>query len=694
MMDGSFNSLNLVEALGRLDAMPVGEFEPLPPVAPLPIPARMPFARNPHFVGREAEMRTLARLLKQGLTPVIGQVAAAARLGGIGKTSLAVEFVHRYGQFFTGGVFWLNASDPQNLPGEVAACGVGGLVQQLNYSDLPLAEQVRLVQQAWHSPAPRLLVFDNCEDDATLARWRPTSGGCLVLVTSRKLRWDAALHVSALPLGVFPREASTQLLRNFRPDLADEEVAPIAAELDDLPVALNLAGRYLKHVPGATPAAYLQALRNRSLLDHPVLQAGGAALALSYHELHAGRAFALSFGHLNPADTNDTIARGVLQRASFLAPGEPTPRELLLLAPVDPRSGSAPPRVEAKIETKPEPARENWGFVRGVLKSRPGEEIKSSRPDDPMQRLLNLGFLDLASDGKLSIHQLVAVFVQRTMRDSQGQAVIEQALLDVVAPMLEKGLLAGVRPLHNHVRHVTEAACTRNDERAGDLCSIFGTYLRLVGDQTGALPFYQRALQTREQVLGPYHANTALSFAQLGDVFYARGEYDKARPLYERALQIREVIHGSAHPDTLVSLNSLAGLMYDAANYSSAQLLYTRSLQLHEQVYGPTHVATAGVLNSLGELLCEIGDYTAARPYCERALRMRQQTLGVDHAETALSLNNLAVIDAYQGDLQSAISLMQRALAIREQVLGPTHTDTEESRQSLQAMLDEAGREA
>ncbi|MEZ4659844.1 MAG: hypothetical protein R2911_19995 [Caldilineaceae bacterium] len=39
--------------------------------------------------------------------------------------------------------------------------------------------------------AAGLLVFDNCEDPALLAQWRPTSGGCCVLVTSRRGRWPA-----------------------------------------------------------------------------------------------------------------------------------------------------------------------------------------------------------------------------------------------------------------------------------------------------------------------------------------------------------------------------------------------------------------------------------------------------------------------------------------------------------------------
>lgn len=74
----------------------------IPAIAPLADGSRMPLLRNPRFVGRDAGLRTLAASLCNDEIAVIGQVAVATGLGGIGKTNLATEFVHRYGQFFAG----------------------------------------------------------------------------------------------------------------------------------------------------------------------------------------------------------------------------------------------------------------------------------------------------------------------------------------------------------------------------------------------------------------------------------------------------------------------------------------------------------------------------------------------------------------------------------------------------------------
>ena len=229
----------LAETRALLASMPA---DALPDRGPLPGGSFMPLALNPLFVGRGAELLQVARALRAGDAIVaLGQVVAATGLGGLGKTQLAVEFVHRYGRFFAGGVFWLSFASIDEIPLQVAACAGCGLEGR------PLEVRVQRVKDAWQSAVPRLLVFDNCEEEGLLEAWRPTSGGSHVLVTSRRRRWSPTLGVTTLPLDVLPRPDSIELLRRYRPDLAVDapELDAIADKLGDLPLALDLAGRYL-----------------------------------------------------------------------------------------------------------------------------------------------------------------------------------------------------------------------------------------------------------------------------------------------------------------------------------------------------------------------------------------------------------------------------------------------------------------
>jgi tetratricopeptide (TPR) repeat protein len=86
----------------------------------------------------------------------------------------------------------------------------------------------------------------------------------------------------------------------------------------------------------------------------------------------------------------------------------------------------------------------------------------------------------------------------------------------------------------------------------------------------GAHAVYERAIQIREQALGPTHPAVAQSLNALGFLLHRTGDYDGARPLYERALQIREQTLGPTHPAVAQSLNALAFLHQTDRNYTAA----------------------------------------------------------------------------------------------------------------------------
>src|SRR5262249_8996351 len=146
------------------------------------------------FVGRQSKLRELAVVLKGSKAGSLVSTAAITGLGGVGKTQLAIEFVHRYGQFFSGGVFWISFADATAISSKVASLGgADALNLRPDFDKLTLEIQVRLVKAAWQSPLPRLLVFDQCEEEGLLRQWRPTTGGCRILLTSRRAEWDKEL---------------------------------------------------------------------------------------------------------------------------------------------------------------------------------------------------------------------------------------------------------------------------------------------------------------------------------------------------------------------------------------------------------------------------------------------------------------------------------------------------------------------
>jgi tetratricopeptide (TPR) repeat protein len=651
-------------------ALPPLPGEHVPDPAPLPRGSRMHMRRNPQFVGRTEQLRTLARVLQVQGRAAIGQVASVTGLGGIGKTQLATEFVHRYGQFFDGGVFWLGFSDPSSVPNEIARCGGPehlGLWTDENAPDI--ATQVERVRSVFAGPEPRLLVFDNCEDETFLAEWLPASGGCRVLVTCRRAAFSPHLVEHTVVLDVLPRPESLAVLRSLAhgqapgtTDADDATLDAICAELGDLPLALHLAGSFLaRYHTVVTPADYLVQLRSPALLDHPSLQGRGAESSPTGHVLHAGKTLALSWDRLDPSDEVDAIARDLLHRAACLAPGEPIPHELLVAT---------------------------LGAPEGALGARLAQA-------DALRRLLDLGLLEKPEPGTYRIHRLVMDFARHTSGDhAMARAAVEQALLEEATRVNASGFPARLLRWQPHLRAVTDVARAREDAQAARLCAALDYHFHEIGDYGAARIYCEHALAIREKQLGPEHLDTATSLNNLALLLLDQGALAEARPLLERALAIREKQLGPEHPDTATSLNNLADLLRAQSALAEARPLYERALAISEKQLGPEHPDTATSLNNLAGLFQAQGALAEARPLYERALAVSEKQLGPEHPDTAASLNNLAGLLQAQGAHAEARPLLERALAISEKQLGPAHPVTAMSLNNLAALLRDQGAHA
>ncbi len=633
----------------------------IPDPAPLPPDSRMPLHRNPLFVGRDADLHALVQAFTADETAATrhAKLVAVTGLGGIGKTQLAAEFVHRYGQYFPGGVFWLSFADPAAVPAEVAACGgVDGMQLSPEFSMLPFEEQVRRVLNAWKSPIPRLLIFDNCEEEVLLQQWRPTYGGCRVLVTSRRHHWDAALGAQPVPLDVLPRSESIALLRQFRPDLPanDSDLRAIAVTLGDLPLALHLAGSFLaKYRYTITPAQYLARLHTPTILGDRSLE--GAGLSPTEHVQHVARTFAQSYERLDPSDPTDALARTLLAHAACFAPGEPLPRWLVL-------------------ETL-------------VLPEHDAERMLLA--EDALTRLIDLGLLETDAAGSLRLHRLVAAFVQAVLVNAAAQAAVEAMMLRVVNDLNDQGNPRPMLVIQPHLRFIIESALPRADARIARLCHALGSHLWQLAVYPEAERYYAQALTILEQVVGIEHPDTAKSLNCLGTVFWSQGQYAEAQRHYAQALAIYQQVFGADHPDIAMSLNNLGNILVEQGQYAEAQHHYAQALAIRQQVFGANHTSTAGVLKNLGGVLTSLGQYDKAQLYLEQALAIYQQALGPEHPLTAQCFHDLSLVLQAQGQYAEAQRYLEQALAIQQRVFGVDHPDTALSLSNLGVVLQAQG---
>lgn len=624
----------------------------LPTPASLPPGSLLPLSPNPHFVGRAAELFAIADTLKS--PPVIanaqpGQLAIVGT-GGIGKTQLAIEFAYRFGRYFAGGVFWLSFANPDAVLSQIAACGgPGGMRLHPDFAQLSLDQRVHLVQTAWEDATPRLLVFDNCEASELVRRWRPERGGCRVLITSQQLAWDSDLAISILAISMLRRAESLQLLRNFYPSpkVSDEILTAIAAELEDLPLALHLAGNYLAHGADTTPPErYLAELRaalasaTPSAVTHPSLTGvgphGQRLSAPTGHRNHLDQTFALSLARLEPSEPSNQLARALLFRAAWFAPGEPIPSVLLL--------ATVPDTVTPEL------------LYNALL------------------RLANTGLLTLHGGGQTErarLHRLVASFIRRQATDSAAQSAVEQALLKCLRAHNAIDDHQPLLPIQAHLLSVTDVALARGDLEGAELASELSWHLHQVGTTAQTLHYNQRSLAIRSAVLGEQHPDLAINLHTMGWTYDAEGDYPNALAHHQRGLAIRRAAFGDRHHDVAISRNYLGMVLHSLASHQEARQHYEEALAIHLALTPNDQGEVAELRNNLGLLCITQGRYAEALPHLEAALVLREAAQPFNGSLLSVTLNNLGYVYRVMGESGAARPYLERALTLRQALFGP-----------------------
>jgi len=236
------------------------------------------------------------------------RVVVLCGLGGVGKTSVALEYAHRHLDEVRA-VWQFPAEDPA-----VLAAGFGELAAQLGARDSgdPVASVHGVLAAC---PTGWLLVFDNAPDRASIEGFLPPAGTGRVLITSRDPFWPPS---QVLDVPVLDREVAADFLGDRTGDSDRQTALELADELGGLPLALEQAAAYIQ-ATGDTLAGYLASFRQR----RPDMLARGKAIG---YDSTVAATWSLAFGELGRFASQ---AAGLLRLLACCAP-EAIPLQLLL----------------------------------------------------------------------------------------------------------------------------------------------------------------------------------------------------------------------------------------------------------------------------------------------------------------------------------------------------------------------------
>jgi tetratricopeptide (TPR) repeat protein len=235
------------------------------------------------------------------------------------------------------------------------------------------------------------------------------------------------------------------------------------------------------------------------------------------------------------------------------------------------------------------------------------------------------------------------------------------------------------------------------EEQAGtgpelaDALADVGAFLAEAGRYEAAERCCRRALDLRERMRGPVHADTATVLDRLVMILYHTGRIEEAGGLARRALAIREELFGETHSEVVESLAHVGALLHAAGAFDDAESLLRRGLDLCRRSGAGDTVLTAKILNNLGAVMIARRSFDEAAGHIERAIDINGRALGEGHPEVASNMVNLAFILGEQRQYAAAEQSYRRALAIGESVLGPEHPRLAVILTNLGSMLRESG---
>jgi tetratricopeptide (TPR) repeat protein len=626
----------------------------------------MPFERNPRFTGREYEISKLENLFFQAdrTTKV-----AITGLGGVGKTQLAIELVHRVMEKRNNcSVFWIPVTDQESLYQAYLA-----MAQKLSIPgwDKDGADLKHLVQQhlSKSSAGQWILVFDNADDinmwiqkptpeqssSRRLIDYLPQSTQGHIIFTTRDRKAAVKLaSQNVIEVSEMNKESARELLKQclINPSLANSNCTnDLLEQLTYLPLAVVQASAYINE-NGISITDYLSLLADK---DESTIE------LLSEDFEDDGRYQNIK----NPVATTWLVSFERISQRDPLAA-----EYLSFMACIEPKD-----------------------IPESLLPS----GLSQKKHIDAIGTLNAYSFITRRSERSLlDLHRLVHLATRNWLSENGYISEWTSKAIRRLAEVFPSSGYKNRSMWRSYLPHTIYALHLKNNDEKSenyvDLLSKVGTCLHRDGRYNEAESYLVEAMETRERVLGAEHHSTLTSVSNLASVLQGLGKYSAAEEMNQRALSGREKVLGVDHPDTLMSISKLASILRGQGKYSAAEEMNRRALSGREKVLGVDHPDTLMSVNNLASVLQDQGKYSAAEEMNRRALERREKVLGVDHPHTLTSVSDLALVLQYQGKYSVAEEMNRRALEGSKKVLGFDHPDTLVSVNNLASVLHDQGK--
>jgi hypothetical protein len=505
---------------------------------------RLP-SRPPSLAGREGLLRELRISLAGGAAQPRPRVTVLCGMGGIGKTSVAVEYAYRRLDDDLNPVWFLPADNPAALTAGFTdlAARLGGGGRRAGRDAVAAAHAALAARTGgW------LLIFDNALDPGDLEGKLPPGGDGEVIVTSQDPFWPGRLVVE---LPVLEREDAVRFLLGFTGDPDPDAAGELADELGCLPLALAQAAGYI-NAAGRSLREYLALYRDRGA----ELRARGRAAG--YDKVIA-TTWRLALDEISRTTPR---AVGLLRLLACFAPDD-IPVRLLL------RSGARPPGI------LPVPVAADIAAL--------ADEVTI---DEAISALREFCLITPPSrGGAVSVHRLVQAVTLDALqpRAVEGWRKAAEFLVSTALPAdpRDRGSWPTFAALLLHAQAVLPPASQAAEHIA--------QYLGHSGGAAAARDLLREVAAAREGELGASDPDTLRTRGHLAYWTGRAGDPAAARDQFADLLPDLSRVLGADHEHTLIARSNLGRWTLRCDDPAAARDQFAGLVADLSRIWGPCH---------------------------------------------------------------------------------------------------------
>lgn len=213
----------------------------------------------------------------------------------------------------------------------------------------------------------------------------------------------------------------------------------------------------------------------------------------------------------------------------------------------------------------------------------------------------------------------------------------------------------------------------KNEKAIATIQSNLANVYRELSEYNRARDLLEAALTFNIQNFGEQHPKVAVCQSGLALVYQDLGEYNKARDLLEAALANTITNFGEQHPNAAVCQSNLGWVYQELGNYKRARDLLETALASDITNFGDQHPNVAVSQSNLANVYSNLGEYNRACDLLEAALASNIINFGNSHPNIAICQSNLATVYTYLGNYNRARNLLEAALTADTKNFGDQH---------------------